>query len=502
MQMSISFANPIANGANIRSIARALVPLLAGAGAYLLILSMGEILLRDSDTLWQIRIGQWIIEHGTMPTTDAYSFTRFGEPWMLSSWVSEVGVGVFYGSQDWAGRVVVTSLAIGATVAIFVYLLDEYIEPARSVLVVTLAVLMSATHLLARPHMLALPLMVVFVGGLMAAADRRSHPSWLLLPVLALWANLHGGFVLGLALIGPIGLEAVWGRDPKRRVALAARWALFGGAATAACCCTPYGWNTLLGAAKILSLGKLLTLIWEWMPANFGSISFFEVALLGLIGLAFFRGLVLSVPRIFLLLGLIWMSLSHARNIEVFAFLAPLVLAKPFAEQLGTAPAREIQSRSHVVMLAALAVAVAGWASTKTFVAHHPFSFLEAQTPAAAVDVLKQRQAQRIFSTAPFGGYLLSRDIKTFIDGRAELFGEQFVIDYFDAVEAKDVDLLLRLLETYRIDATLLNPTLPATKLLDHLPGWKRLYADDIAVIHVRDDRPGTTPSAVPGLPR
>ena len=85
--------------------------------------------------------------------------------------------------------------------------------------------------------------------------------------------------------------------------------------------------------------------------------------------------------------------------------------------------------------------------------------------------------------------------MKTFIDGRAELYGEQFVIDYFDAVEAKDVDLVLRLLETYRIDATLLNPTLPLTKLLDHLPGWKRLYADDIAVIHVRDDRPATTPS-------
>ncbi len=502
MQMSISFANPIANGANIRSLARALVPLLAGVGAYFLFLSMGEILLRDSDTLWQIRIGQWIVEHGAMPYTDVHSFTRFGEPWMSSSWLSQVLFAVAYGSMGWAGPVVLTSLAIGMTVAIFLYLLEEYVDPARAILIVTLAVLMSATHFLARPHMLAFPAMVAFIGGLMAAADRREHPSWLLLPVLALWANLHGGFVLGLALIGPIGLEAIWCCDPKRRVALAARWASFGLAAVVACCCTPYGWNTLLGAAKILSLGKLLTLIWEWMPANFGTISFFEVALLGLIGLAFFRGLVLSVPRILLLLGLIWMALSHARNIEVFAFLAPLVLAKPFAEQLGTmqtAVVRDIQSRSRVVLLAALALAVTGWASTKTFAAHHPFSFLESQTPAAAVDVLKQRHAQRIFSTAPFGGYLLSRDMKTFIDGRAELYGEQFVIDYFDAVEAKDVDLVLRLLETYRIDATLLNPTLPVTKLLDHLPGWKRIYADDIAVIHVRDDGAKSAPSPVPG---
>jgi hypothetical protein len=503
MQMSISIANSIANRANIRSTARALVPLFAGVGAYLFFLSAGEILLRDSDSYWQIRIGQWILDHGGMPYTDVHSFTRFGEPWISSSWLSQVLFALAYGSLDWAGPVILTSLAIGATVAIFIYLLDAYVDPARSILLVTLAVLISGTHFLARPHMLALPVMLAFVGGLFAAADRRSHPSWLLLPLMALWANLHGGFVLGLALIGPIGLEALWCSDPKHRLGLAARWALFGLAAVAACCCTPYGWNTLLGATKILSLGKLLSLIWEWMPADFSSISFFEAALLGLIGLAFYRGLVLSVPRILLLLGLIWMALTHSRNIEVFAFLAPLLLAKPIAEQLGSGGTgivaiQETRPASHVVMVAALALAAVGWASTKTFVAHHPFSFLESQTPVAAVDVLKQRQAQRIFSTSPFGGYLVSRDIKAFIDGRAELYGEKFVLDYFDAVEAKDVDTLLHLLETYRIDATLLNPTLPATKVMDHLAGWKRLYGDDIAVVHVREDQARTNLSTAP----
>jgi hypothetical protein len=503
MQMSISIANPIANGANIRSTARRLVPLCAGAGAYLFFLSIGEILLRDSDSLWQIRIGQWILDHGAMPYTDVHSFTRFGEPWISSSWLSQVLFALAYGSLNWAGPVILTSLAIGATVAIFIHLLDAYVDPARAILLVTLALLMSVTHFLARPHMLALPVMLAFAGGLMAAADRRSHPSWLLLPLMALWANLHGGFVLGLALIGPIGLEALWGSDPRHRVGLAARWALFGVAALAACCCTPYGWNTLLGATKILSLGKLLSLIWEWMPADFSSISFFEAGLLGLIGVAFYRGLVLSVPRILLLLGLIWMALTHSRNIEVFAFLVPLVLAKPIAEQLGTggigiAPVRETRSTAHAVMLAAVALAGAGWVSTKTLVAHHPFSFMASQTPAAAVDVLEQRHAQRIFSTAPFGGYLVSRDVKAFIDGRAELYGEQFVLDYFDAVEAKDVDTLLHLLERYRIDATLLNPTLPATKVMDHLAGWKRLYGDDIAVVHVRDDQAKTNLSTAP----
>ena len=241
------------------------------------------------------------------------------------------------------------------------------------------------------------------------------------------------------------GIEAIWSSDPKHRFVLASQWSLFALAALAASCCTPYGWSTLLGAAKILSLGQLLSLIWEWMPADFSSISFFEVGLLGLIGLAFHRRLVLSVPRIMLLLGLIWMALTHARNIEVFAFLTPLILAKPIAEQwkargTGVVLIREIRAQSHVVMLATLAVIVAGSASTRIFVAHHPFSFVESQ-PVAAVDLLKQRQAQRIFSTAPIGGYLISRDIKTFVHGRAELYGEKFVMDYFDAVHAKDIEI-------------------------------------------------------------
>jgi hypothetical protein len=206
-----------------------------------------------------------------------------------------------------------------------------------------------------------------------------------------------------------------------------------------------------------------------------------------------------------LLLGLIWMALTHARNIEVFAFLTPLILAKPIAEQwrtggTGVVLIREIRAPAHVVMLATLAVIVAGTASTRIFVAHHPFSFLDSQ-PVAAVDVLEQRQAQRIFSTAPIGGYLISRDIKTFVDGRAELYGEKFVMDYFDAVHAKDVETLLRLLETYRIDATLLNPTLPAAKALDHLAGWKRLYADKFAVIHVREERANTNLSSASDVP-
>jgi hypothetical protein len=495
--MSISITSSVSN----RSAPRGLVPLCAGAGVYLFFLFWGEILLRDSDSMWQIKVGQWILEHGTMPYTDVFSFTRYGEPWISSSWLSQVLYAIAYGPSDWAGPVILSSIAVGASIAIFIYLLSPYFDPARATLIAALALLQSASHFFARPHVLAFPVMLAFVSGLIAAADRRTHPSWFLLPLMALWANLHGGFVLGLALIGPIGLEAVWSAEPGRRIRLAVRWGLFGLAAVAAGCLTPYGWNTPIGAMKILSLGKLLSLIWEWMPVDFSKFTFFEATLLGLIGVAFYRRLTLSVPRILLLVGLIWMALTHVRNIEVFAFLAPLVVAKPIAEQWGTAETAasrfgETRSVPYITILAAIAIFVGGWASTKIFVAHHPFVFLPQQTPVAATDLLEQRKAQRIFSTAPFGGYMVSRGMKVFIDGRAELYGEQFVLDYFNATEARNVGELLSLLDKYQIDATLLNSTSPAGYALDHVKGWKRLYMDDIAVIHVRTEQ--TQASALP----
>src|SRR5262245_48152700 len=156
--MSISITNSVA----VRGLARGVLPLCVGAGVYLFFLGIGDIMLRDSDTLWQIKVGQWILEHRVMPYTDFYSFTRFGEPWISSSWLSQVLFALVYEPSNWSGPVILTSLAIGATAAIFVYLLDPYLEPARALLLVVPVLLMSMGHFLARPHMLALPVMLAF----------------------------------------------------------------------------------------------------------------------------------------------------------------------------------------------------------------------------------------------------------------------------------------------------------------------------------------------------
>src|SRR5690606_17953687 len=115
-----------------------------------------------------------------------------------------------------------------------------------------------APHLLARPHVLALPIMVLWFGELVRAMDRRGSPPWWLLAVIALWANLHGGFVLGLALAALAACDVLWNAEPASRVRLFWRWGLFGLAALAMSGLTPYGWEAILGSRRILGLGEAL----------------------------------------------------------------------------------------------------------------------------------------------------------------------------------------------------------------------------------------------------
>jgi hypothetical protein len=327
-----------------------------GIGVYAVLLLCGDRLLNDSDTYWQISVGQWIIDHGTLPRADIYSFTKAGEPWTSSSWLAQVLLAGSYGLAGWAGPVVLASASIAATFAFLTWILGRRIPTPYAIVVTLAALVLSTPHFLARPHVLVLPVMLAWAYGLMSASERGEAPSFWLLPLIALWANLHGGFIFGLVLAGAFAIDALWNADVARQKPLALRWAVFGIAALAACCATPYGWGSILAARKILDLGELLHLIYEWMPADFTSLGAFEMSILVLIAAALYSGVKLSPPRIALVLGLLHMALSHVRNLEIFALLLPLVALAPVASQFALQPARVTRLTAPLAFAAVLAI--------------------------------------------------------------------------------------------------------------------------------------------------
>jgi hypothetical protein len=453
-----------------------------GAGLYAFLLFASSGLLNDSDTYWQIVVGQWILDRGAMPYVDVYSFSMPGEAWISSSWLAQVLYAVSYQLGGWAGPVVVAAGGIAATFALLAHILERRLAPTYAILVALAAVVLSMPHFLARPHVLAMPLMVAWAYGLMTASERRQPPSYWLLPLIALWANLHGGFVFGLVLAGAFAIDALWNAEPSQRRALALRWAAFGLAALAACCVTPYGWGSILASRKILDLGELLRLLSEWAPADFSKPGAFELTILALIAGALYRGIKLSPPRIALVLGLLHMALSHGRNLEIFALLLPIVVLTPVSQQLGLQPDRPGRVTFVSAAVLAAAFAVSAWIAAT----YGTYSPPRNQSPDAAVEAVKAHHLRRVFNDRAFGGYLIWRQMPVFIDGRAELYGEKFTMAYYNALERNDVGQFLGLLEEYHIDGLLLRPGTPTVGLLDHLGVWRRVYSDDVAILYVR----------------
>ena len=110
----------------------------------------------------------------------------------------------------------------------------------------------------------------------------------------------------------------------------------------------------------------------------------------------------------------------------------------------------------------------------------------DATMPVAAVDFIREATLQgNVLNHYGFGGYLISVGIKTFIDGRPA-HGGDFVKRYVNIVELRDKRPLEETLDEFNIDWTLLLKDQSANKVLDHLPNWKRVYADDTAIIFVR----------------
>src|SRR5207302_5252301 len=110
-------------------------------------------------------------------------------------------------------------------------------------------------------------------------------------------------------------------------------------------------------------------------------------------------------------------------------------------------------------------------------------------TPAAALAAARDAHVEGpVLNDFSFGGYLMFSGVQPFIDGRAELYGDAFLKRYAGAMLLQS-DELPRLLQEYGVTWTLMSPDrAAAVRLLDRLPGWHRLYADNIAVVHVRDN--------------
>jgi hypothetical protein len=460
-----------------RTVSPALVfALFAGLAAFALA-AFSPGLLNDGDTYWHIRAGEWMLAHGAVLRSDVFSYTALGDAWQPQEWLAEILMALAWAARGWPGIHLLFAVAAGLMAGVVAYFVRRRVDMTPALLTIVLGLSCVTGSLLARPHMLALPLLAIWTAGLAAAREKDIAPPWWLVAVMPLWANLHGSFAFGLALAGAMAVEAVVESPQRKKAAIG--WGLFLLAATASCLLTPFGLQTLLFPFKLSAMAGLAH-IGEWQASDFSQISPFALALLAALFVLGSGKIRVAPLRLLLLVALVWLALAHARHQMLVGVTAPILLS--------TALARAWPAKSQTQPRLLAAFAMAGF--SLLIAARMMAPVTRGDDPVSPVSALAH--VPRFVRETPvlndygFGGYLIWNGVRPFIDSRADLYGDIFLRNYADMV-SPDKDVLAATLAFHHARWTIFPRQAPVVKLLDATPGWRRFYSDKLAVVHVHD---------------
>ena len=191
----------------------------------------------------------------------------------------------------------------------------------------------------------------------------------------------------------------------------------------------------------------------------------------------------LPMLRAALIVALTYLALSHVRHVMLFGIAAPLLAAPA----IGAAwPAKTEPGKSGIAA-GAMALAALLLLARLVFPATRGE---DAVSPVAALAAVPQRlQHQPVLNAYDYGGYLIFKDVKVFIDGRTDMYPTDFLSND-DRVNAGDSTAIAAALSHYHVVWTIFPAGSPPVTALDHLPGWHRLHSDANAVVHIRDQPP------------
>jgi hypothetical protein len=454
---------------------------IAFCGVFALVVFLTAI-LDDGDTYWQIRTGEWILDHLAIPATDPFSFTAGDRPWFAHEWLAETLMALAWRARGIAGVMILAAAATGLTAAILIHHLRRFLPGIYAMLGLIVALANAAPSMLARPHLLAWPCLALWCGGLVAARANRTAPSFWLLPVMLIWVNLHGSFIIGLLLPGAFLIEALLAPAVNHRSVFTS-WAAFILAAWAVALLNPEGVAGVLFPFHMVGM-RNLTWIGEWQPTDFSWVQPLELMIVAglVLGLT---GMVRLPPiRLLLLLGLIHAALSHARNEQLLGIVGVLILAEPLGASLGRGGAVTLSTAWRGLSAgAALMVSIA-------FVVRVAVPLEPERTGAAFAATLTHVpaavRAQPVLNDYSLGGKLIFQGVRPFIDSRADLYGDAFLTRYRRIIWPEH-ETLDQALSEYGIAWTIFPSGARIVLMLDHEPRWRRLIDADGVVIHVRD---------------
>lgn len=443
----------------------------------------------DPDLWWHLETGQYIAEHKSVPHVDPFSYTRAGEPWVAHEWLSEVLLYQLQRTTGWGGLVVIFAAILCA--AFFLLYLRCGAAPYIAGAATLGAAWATAPVWGVRPQVLSLLLTSLWLL-ILERSERNPKILWWTLPLTLLWVNLHAGFALGLAVsalfLAGGWIESALGYAPPaptqlRSAALVLLLDLL------IVPLNPNGLQMFWYPIETLRSAAMQNYIAEWASPNFHQPEYwpFLLVVLGTFAALSWCPHKLRLRDLLLLLVSLYAALCSIRVIPLFVLIAaPLISRRlPDWPRRRSRPRRR-SNAAYTLANGLILLAMAAFAGVHIFQVIQRQPQAEAQHfPARAVAFLQTHPPSgRIFNHYDWGGYLIWRlypSTPVFIDGRADLYGQQLLDEFAGTYQLK-ADWR-QTLQRWSID-TVIVPTASALATgLRGAQGWSVQYEDSQAVI-------------------
>lgn len=456
----------------------------------------------DPDLWWHLKVGEIIWRTHAIPRFDPFAFTTHGHAWTAHEWLAQLTI---YGAWKFGGYtgLMLWLCVVPSLLFVLLYLLCSlYSGNAKVSLIGGLTGWFFATVGLAiRPMVIGYLFLVLemLLIHLARTRDRR----WLIAlpPLFAVWVNCHGSYVMGLMVWGVFWCCSFFDLSLgslvcRRWPARDRRWlGLAGILSMAALLLNPVGVRLLQYPFNVfLHQSNGLAYVSEWQPLDLTggrALGLFAVA-----GMVFLMALIrrgdFRLEELILLALGFGMAMRHARMLFVFGILAAPVLSRLLSgawERYD--PRRDHRIANSVLMLASVAIMFSVFPTRAQLQQQ-----VAKASPVRAVDFIRRTGLRGpMLNDYGFGGYLIWAlpEEKVFIDGRGDVYDWTGVFGEMArwAFIQENPSLMLN---KYKINYCLLRSTAQMAQVLPLLQGWKNIYSDDLAVIFVRDIKPGSRP--------
>lgn len=456
--------------------------------------AMGRVAILDPDSWWHIKTGELILSTHRWATTDPYSYTSAGAPWMSAEWLGDVFLASVYrlgGARGLEALLIVMASAVILGIYGFATLRSGNCKAAFLASIALAPLVMPSFNL--RPQMLGYLFLVLTLIALERFRQGKQRAVWLLPLLFLIWVNTHGSWIIGLGVVGLYiasglmnfqfgSLEARrWTNSERIRLETVFMLSL------AAIPITPYG--TQLAAYPFTVASSL--------PVSVGTIQEWRVMPFDVTGGKIFLALVLGfflaqvafrftwrLHEFLLFLFGVGMACLHVRFLLLFVpFFAPLaavILAR-------WAPAYLKEKDQYLInfaIMAGIAIAMVHYFPSRSQMEEKVAN----QFPVHALEYMRGHSVPGpLYNNYGFGGFMIESGYKTFIDGRSELFESTGVLrDYLYLTQLKPGALMV--LSHYGIRSCLLFRDEPLAVVLGSQPDWQKVYSDDLSALYVKRD--------------